>query len=248
MNSDSRSNAANQANNHNVLDSEIQKFSQHAANWWDENGPLKTLHQVNPVRMDWIQQHVELTNKKVLDVGCGGGILTEALAKAGADAVGVDMAEQSVQIARAHAHENLLSIEYCVQTAEQLALERPAAFDVIACMEMLEHVPDPAAVIQACAQLLKPQGLAFFSTLNRHPLAFGLGIVAAEYVLNWIPKGTHQYSTFIKPSELAGFVRQAGFDVLAISGIGYQPFGGSKPPFKLTQNTDVNYMILARKR
>lgn len=231
----------------NVASSEIDKFSQHASSWWDEQGPLKTLHQVNPVRLNWIRQLVDLNHQKVVDIGCGGGILTEALARSGAQATGVDMALDSIEVARLHALSESLQIDYQVKTAEQLAAEQPAAFDVVTCMEMLEHVPEPASVIRSCAQLVKSGGLVFFSTLNRHPVAFALGIVAAEHILNWIPKGTHQYKTFIKPSELAQQARQVGLEVIDIKGIGYAPWRDKVFPFTISDDTRINYMMVARK-
>ena len=231
----------------NVTAAEIDKFSQHAAGWWDEQGALKTLHQVNPVRMAWIAQYVDLSHKNVVDIGCGGGILTESLARAGAKAVGVDMAADSIEVARLHALSESLDIDYQIKTAEQLAVEQPAAYDVVTCMEMLEHVPEPASVIKSCAALVKSGGLVFFSTLNRHPAAFALGIVAAEYLLNWIPKGTHQYQNFIKPSELAQQARLAGLEIIAIKGIGYAPWRDKAYPFVLSGDARVNYMMVARK-
>ena len=231
----------------NVTASEIDTFSQHASQWWDELGPLKTLHQVNPVRLAWIDGHIDLQSQKIADIGCGGGILTEALANAGAQATGVDMAADSIEVARMHAIENNLVIDYQITTAEQLAAAAPASFDAITCMEMLEHVPDPASVIKSCAALVKPGGYVFFSTLNRHPKAFLLGILGAEYLLGWIPKGTHQYKTFIKPAELAVIARAHGLAVLYVKGIGYQPWRRSEQPFSISTDTDVNYMMACQK-
>lgn len=231
----------------NVSSVELEKFSQHASNWWDEIGVLKTLHQVNPIRLAWINQHIDLKGLRVLDVGCGGGILTEALSRSGAQTVGLDMAAESVEVARTHALSSSLEIDYQVKTVEALALEQPESFDVVTCMEMLEHVPHPESVIQSCARLVKPGGLVFFSTLNRHPAAFALGIVAAEYLLSWIPKGTHQYQTFIKPSELAQQVRAAGLQVLAMKGISYNPWGKKTAPFTLSDDARVNYMMVVQK-
>lgn len=231
----------------NIAPAEIEKFSQHANQWWDESGPLKTLHQVNPVRLAWITQFVDLNDKIALDVGCGGGILTEALARAGAHATGVDMATESIEVARLHAVSENLVIDYRIETAEVAALAHPQAFDVLTCMEMLEHVPDPASVIKSSAAMVKSGGWVFFSTLNRHPKAFALGIVAAEYLLNWIPKGTHDYKTFIKPSELAQQARLSGLEVVAVSGIGYRPFSDKTAPFVVSNDTDINYMMACRK-
>lgn len=231
----------------NVTPAEINKFSQHAQQWWDEQGPLKTLHQVNPVRLDWVMRHAHMAGAAVLDVGCGGGILSEALAHQGADVMGLDMAEDSIAVARLHAVEHGLKIDYVVDTAESLAQQKPAAFDCVTCMEMLEHVPDPVSVINSCAALVKSGGLVFFSTLNRHPKAFLLGVVAAEYVLHWIPKGTHDYKAFIKPSELAQYARAAGLEVLEVKGIAYQPWRNQATPFALSDDTGVNYMMACRK-
>ncbi|TDR30806.1 bifunctional 2-polyprenyl-6-hydroxyphenol methylase/3-demethylubiquinol 3-O-methyltransferase UbiG [Hydromonas duriensis] len=233
--------------NQNITPAEIEKFSQHAQQWWDENGPLKTLHQVNPVRLAWISEHINLQQARVIDVGCGGGILTEALARAGAHATGLDMAADSIEIAKLHALAHHLPITYHVNTAEQMAEEAAHTFDAVTCMEMLEHVPDPASVIQACAKMVKTGGTVFFSTLNRHPKALALGIVAAEYLLNWIPKGTHQYKTFIKPSELAQYARLAGLEVIDVRGIAYHPWRDKQAPFVTTHDTDVNYMMACRK-
>lgn len=235
-------------NANNVTTSEIDKFSQHAHQWWDEQGPLKTLHQVNPVRLAWIAQHCALHNQMIADIGCGAGILTESLAKAGAKLTGVDMAIASIDVAREHAAEQGLSIDYQVKTAEGLASERLGQYDIVTCMEMLEHVPSPAAVIESCAQLVRPDGCVFFSTLNRQPKSFLFGIVAAEYLLNWIPKGTHQYSNFIKPSELASTARQFGLEVMDIKGIVYRPWGGSEQPFAMSRDVGVNYMMAFRKK
>lgn len=238
----------NMSNTVNVMPAEIEKFSQHAQQWWDAQGPLKTLHQVNPVRLAWVMQHANLMGATVIDVGCGGGILSEALARQGGQVVGLDMAVDSIEVARLHAAENDLSVEYVVDTVESMAQQKPEAFDVVTCMEMLEHVPDPVSVINSCAALVKSDGLVFFSTLNRHPKAFLLGVVAAEYVLNWIPKGTHDYKTFIKPSELARYARAAGLEVLEVKGIAYQPLRDQSTPFVLSDDADVNYMMVCRKQ
>lgn len=231
----------------NVSHIELDKFSQLASSWWDPSGALKTLHQVNPIRLAWMLQYVNFNDLNAVDVGCGGGILTEALARFGAKVVGVDMATESINVARAHALSNSLEIDYQIKTAEDLASEQPCFFDVVTCMEMLEHVPHPESVVKSCSQLLKSGGLVFFSTLNRHPAAFALGIVAAEYLLRWIPKGTHRYGAFIKPSELAQQARMAGLEVLAIKGISYNPLLSSSSPFTLSNDTSVNYMMVAQK-
>ena len=231
----------------NTSAQEIEKFSQHAHEWWDEQGPLKTLHQINPTRMAWIAKHVVLANAKTIDIGCGGGILSESLAKAGALVTGLDMASDSIEIARTHAQAAQLNIDYQISTAEAWAQAHPAEYEVVTCMELLEHVPDPASVIHAAAQLLAPGGVVFFSTINRNPKAWALTIGAAEYLLKWIPKGTHQYDTFIKPSELSAMARQSGLEVIALAGIGYQPWQSKSNPFVVTKDTSVNYMMACRK-
>jgi 2-polyprenyl-6-hydroxyphenyl methylase/3-demethylubiquinone-9 3-methyltransferase len=231
----------------NISAQEIEKFSQHAHEWWDEQGSLKTLHQINPTRMAWIEQYVDLNNAKTVDIGCGGGILSESLAKAGAQVTGLDMALDSIEVARAHAGTEQLSIDYQVTTAEAWAQAHPAEYEVVTCMELLEHVPDPASVIHAAAELLMPSGMVFFSTINRNPKAWALTIGAAEYLLKWIPKGTHQYDTFIKPSELSAMARQSGLEVVALSGVGYQPWQSKTHPFVVTKDASVNYMMACRK-
>lgn len=252
--SDNQQPAFDGANLHahsNVASSEVDKFNGHAQQWWDEFGPLKTLHQVNPVRINWIGQHVSLKGKRVLDVGCGGGLLTEALALYGALAEGVDMAPDSIAVAQAHAQVSQLDIQYHVSTAEDLVLTYPKTFDVVTCMEMLEHVPHPESVIASCAQLVKSGGYVFFSTLNRQPKALALGIVTAEYLLGWIPRGTHDYKTFIKPSELTQVARSCGLHPVDIKGIGYDPrhlLDKTKPPFRISDDVGVNYMMVFRKQ
>lgn len=231
----------------NTSAQEIEKFSQHAHEWWDEQGPLKTLHQINPTRMAWIAKHADLANAQTIDIGCGGGILSESLAKAGARVTGLDMASDSIEIARTHAQAAQLNIDYQISTAEAWAQAHPAEYEVVTCMELLEHVPDPASVIHAAAQLLAPGGVVFFSTINRNPKAWALTIGAAEHLLKWIPKGTHQYGTFIKPSELSAMARQSGLEVIALAGIGYQPWQSKSNPFVGTKDISVNYMMACRK-
>ena len=231
----------------NTSAQEIEKFSQHAHEWWDEQGPLKTLHQINPTRMAWIAKHADLANAQTIDIGCGGGILSESLAKAGALVTGLDMASDSIEIARTHAQAAQLNIDYQISTAEAWAQAHPAEYEVVTCMELLEHVPDPASVIHAAAQLLAPGGVVFFSTINRNPKAWALTIGVAEYLLKWIPKGTHQYDTFIKPSELSAMARQSGLEVIALAGIGYQPWQSKSNPFVGTKDISVNYMMACRK-
>ncbi|MCQ8116568.1 bifunctional 2-polyprenyl-6-hydroxyphenol methylase/3-demethylubiquinol 3-O-methyltransferase UbiG [Methylomonas rosea] len=223
----------------NVHPHEIHKFGSQAERWWDPNGEFKTLHDVNPLRLQFIQQYADLQGKRVVDVGCGGGILTEGLAKAGADALGVDLSEDLLDIADLHGLETGVNASYRKISAEQLAEEQPAGFDHVTCMEMLEHVPDPASVIAACARLVKPGGMVFFSTLNRVPKAWLLAIVAAEHVLKMVPKGTHDYKTFIKPSELGQMARSAGLELQGMVGIEYSPFNKR---FNLGKDIGVNYI------
>ena len=234
-------------NTNNVNAAEIEKFSQHASEWWNEQGPLKTLHQINPTRVQWIAQHAQLAGVKTLDIGCGGGILSEALAREGALVTALDMAEDSIDIAREHAANSQLTIDYQAVTAEAWAEVHPESYELITCMELLEHVPDPASVIHASAQLLAPGGMVFYSTINRNPKAWALTIGAAEYLLKWIPKGTHQYHTFIKPSELSAIARQSGLEVVGLAGVGYQPWKSKQYPFVPTNDTSVNYMMVCRK-
>ena len=224
----------------NVDQEEIHKFSAMASRWWDKEGECKPLHAINPLRMQFIQSHVELDKQTALDVGCGGGILTEALAAAGAKATGIDLAEASLKIAQLHLHESKLAIDYQCITAEDFAAQHPESIDVLTCMEMLEHVPDPQSIVRSCAALLKPGGHAFFSTLNRSLKSFVQAIVGAEYVLNMIPKGTHHYEKFIKPNELIQWAREAGLSVQHNAGIQYNPLSQQ---YKLTDKVDVNYLL-----
>ena len=226
--------------NHNIDPAEIDKFNALASSWWDEAGQSKPLHQLNPVRLDFIQQYCELNDKTVIDVGCGGGILTEALAKSGANATGIDMSEMALNVAKLHALDAGLTIDYQQITVEEIATNTPEEFDTVTCMEMLEHVPDPFSVIRACHDLVKPGGSVFFSTLNRHPKAYLLAVLGAEYVMNMLPKGTHDYARFIKPSELAAWCRQAGLSVNRVKGISYHPFSQQ---FSLTDDVNVNYVM-----
>jgi 2-polyprenyl-6-hydroxyphenyl methylase/3-demethylubiquinone-9 3-methyltransferase len=223
----------------NVHLHEIHKFGSQAERWWDPNGEFKTLHQVNPLRLDFIQRYADLQGKRLVDVGCGGGILTEGLAKAGADALGVDLSEDLIDIADLHGLETGVTAHYQRISAETLAAEQPASFDHVTCMEMLEHVPDPASIIQACATLVKPGGMVFFSTLNRVPKAYLLAIVAAEHVLKMVPKGTHEYKTFIQPAELSQMARNVGLELQGMIGIEYSPF---TKEFRLGKDIDVNYI------
>lgn len=224
----------------NVNLDEIQKFGARAKDWWDPRGDFRTLHAVNPLRLEFIRSQVNVNGLRVLDVGCGGGILTEGLAKAGALTVGIDLGEALLEVARAHAHKSGLTIDYRAIAVESLAAEAEGQFDCVTCMEMLEHVPDPASVVAACATLVKPGGLVFFSTLNRKLKAYLLAIVGAEYLMNLIPRGTHDFSTFIRPSELTRWGRQNQLSLAALKGITYNPLNGR---FSLKNNDlDVNYL------
>ncbi len=228
----------------NVRQSELDKFGALANRWWDAQGPQKPLHALNPVRLQYVADRVTLRGAKVLDVGCGGGLLSEALAQAGADVTAIDLSPDLIKVAKLHGLESGVAVDYRVQPVEALAVESPGSFDAITCMEMLEHVPDPGAILQACATLLKPGGRLFVSTLNRTPAAFALAIVGAEYVARLLPTGTHQYRDFIKPSELAAWLREASLDIEDVSGLMYQPWRNAA---RLTSRTDVNYVASAVK-
>lgn len=230
--------------NANVSGHEIEKFSALASRWWDPNGPQRPLHELNPVRLGYVQKHQRLQGSGVLDIGCGGGLLTEALAREGANATGIDLSEKLIDIAKLHLLESGLKVDYRLISAEQLAVEQPKGFDAVTCMEMLEHVPDPHAILQACFDLLKPGGRLFLSTLNRTPKAFGLAILGAEYLAQLLPKGTHDYRSFIKPSELAASLREIGFELLDVSGMNYNPLSRKAA---LGADTSVNYLMLAEK-
>ena len=228
----------------NVDQSEIDKFSALAHRWWDPTSEFKPLHAINPLRLGWIESITTLAGKKVLDVGCGGGILAESLSKAGGIVTGIDLSNKALKVAELHQLESNISVQYRSISAEDLAKEEPEQYDVVTCMEMLEHVPDPSSVVQACATLCKPGGRIFFSTLNRNPKSYLFAIIGAEYVLRLLPKGTHEYDKFIKPSELASFTRQAGLELLEIKGMTYNPL---TQIYRLGSDTDVNYMIASRK-
>lgn len=223
----------------NVHQAEIDKFSSLASRWWDPNAEFKTLHDMNPLRVQYILDNAEIVGKKVLDVGCGGGILSEALARQGASVTGIDMGEKLVEIADLHSLESGVEVEYLCTSVEKLAEERPGEYDCVTCMEMLEHVPDPVSIIKACATLVKPGGTLFLSTLNRNPKSYLLAILGAEYLMRILPKGTHDYSSFIKPSELSSWAREAGLELQTMTGINYNPLSKS---FSLTDNVDVNYI------
>lgn len=225
----------------NVDFDEISKFEALAHRWWDRNSEFKPLHDINPLRLDYIDQAVGgLADKTILDVGCGGGILSESMAQRGATVTGIDMGEAPLSVARLHQLESGMSVDYQQITPEALAAEKPEAYDVVTCMEMLEHVPDPAAVIQACAKLVKPGGKVFFSTINRNAKAFMLAIVGAEYILNMLPRGTHEYRKLIKPGELIEWARQAELRANDVTGMTYNPL---TKQYKLGQDIDVNYLV-----
>ena len=228
----------------NVDQSEIDKFSALAHRWWDPTSEFKPLHAINPLRLGWIESITSLAGKKVLDVGCGGGILAESLSKAGGIVTGIDLSNKALKVAELHQLESNTSVQYRSISAEDLAKQEPENYDVVTCMEMLEHVPDPSSVVQACATLCKPGGSIFFSTLNRNPKSYLFAIIGAEYILKLLPKGTHEYDKFIKPSELANFTRQAGLELLEIKGMTYNPL---TQIYRLGSDTDVNYMIATRK-
>jgi 2-polyprenyl-6-hydroxyphenyl methylase/3-demethylubiquinone-9 3-methyltransferase len=228
----------------NVHLHEINKFGAMAERWWDTQGEFKTLHDINPLRIQFIQSYADIAGKRIVDVGCGGGILTEGLAKLGADAMGIDLSEELIDIADLHGLESGVNAHYQKISAEALAQQQPGSFDHVTCMEMLEHVPDPGSIISACAKLVKPGGMVFFSTLNRKPKAYLLAIVAAEHILQMLPKGTHDYKTFIKPSELSQSARAAGLELQDMAGIEYNPLSKR---FSLGKDIDVNY-IAAFKR
>ncbi len=232
------------SNHENFRQSELDKFGALAHRWWDPNGPQKALHALNPARLGYVAERVTLRDATVLDVGCGGGLLSEALAKEGARVTAIDLAPDLVKIAKLHGLESGVKVEYREQSVEALAAAQPGEFDAITCMEMLEHVPDPAAIIAACATLLKPGGRLFVSTLNRTPAAFALAIVGAEYVARLLPKGTHQYRDFIKPSELSAWLRAAGLELEDVSGLMYEPWRNAA---RVISRTDVNYLACAVK-
>ncbi len=228
----------------NVHPHEIEKFGALASRWWDPNGPQRPLHELNPVRLAYVERWQPLAGAKVLDVGCGGGLLTEAMALRQAQATGIDLSMQLIDVARLHLLESGVKAEYRVIAVEDLAELEPGQFDAVTCMEMLEHVPDPHAILQACFTLLKPGGRLLLSTLNRTPAAFALAIVGAEYAARLLPKGTHDYRSFIKPSELAASLRPIGFELLDISGLNYNPLSKKA---SISANASVNYLMCAKK-
>jgi len=228
----------------NVDPAELDKFSELAHRWWDPTSEFKPLHDINPLRLGYIDSIVGLSGKRVLDVGCGGGILAEAMARSGADVTGIDLGEKGLKVAQLHLLESGLSVEYRHISAEGLAGQQPAHYDVVTCMELLEHVPDPASTVSACASLVKPGGWCIFSTINRTPKAYLFAVIGAEYVLKLLPKGTHEYGKFIRPSELAQACRDAGLDIETTKGMSYNPIRKS---YSLENDIAVNYILSARK-
>jgi 2-polyprenyl-6-hydroxyphenyl methylase/3-demethylubiquinone-9 3-methyltransferase len=226
----------------NVSHEEIARFGQLAARWWDPEGESRPLHDLNPLRAAYVAARVELRGAKVADVGCGGGLLSEALAQAGAQVTGIDLGEKVIEIARLHLHESNLQVDYRVQSSAELAGREPASFDAVCCMELVEHVPDPAALVSDLAAMLKPGGRLLMSTVNRTPAAFGAAIVGAEYVMRMLPRGTHHYAQFLKPSELGRLLRQAGLELEDVSGVVYNPFSRKA---RLSPVTAVNYLLSA---
>jgi len=227
----------------NVDQGEVGKFNQLASRWWDPKSEFRPLHEINPLRLEWINKLAPLAGKKVIDIGCGGGILSESMAALGADVTGIDMAPTPLQVAKLHLKETGLQVDYRQITAEHIAEEYAGEFDVVTCMEMLEHVPDPASVVKACAQLVKPGGMVFLSTINRNPKSFAMAIVGAEYILKLLPKGTHEYAKFIRPSELANWCRSAGLETGEMTGIQYNPL---TQRYTLGRGVDVNYLLSCR--
>jgi len=228
----------------NVDAAELQKFATLAHRWWDVNSEFKPLHEINPLRLNFIHDIVDLKGKRVLDVGCGGGILSESMSLKGAEVTGIDLGEKALNVAKLHALETGATVNYALISVEDLAQQYPESFDVVTCMEMLEHVPDPAAIVAACARLVKPGGQVFFSTINRNPKAYLFAVIGAEYVLNMLPRGTHEYEKFIKPSELSAWVRQAELSVESLKGMSYNPI---TKRYWLDHDVSVNYLLYATK-
>jgi 2-polyprenyl-6-hydroxyphenyl methylase/3-demethylubiquinone-9 3-methyltransferase len=228
----------------NVDDNELRKFASRAADWWDATGPFKTLHDINELRLDYVEQRAALTGARVLDVGCGGGLLSEGLTERGARVLGIDMAAENIAVATAHAGDRGLSVEYRCIDVEHVAADAPERFDVVTCLEMLEHVPDPGRVVAACAAAVRPGGALFFSTINRNPKSFALAIVLAEYLTGMVPRGTHEYLKLVQPAELAAWCRRTGLDLKELTGLHLNPLTGT---YWLGGNVDVNYFAYARR-
>ena len=231
-------------NQPNVDSGEIAKFNALAERWWDPNSEFRPLHDINPLRLNYIDERLGLPGKKVIDIGCGGGLLSEGMARRGATVTGIDLGEAPLAVARLHAEQSDVEVEYLQVLAEEIAEQRAGEYDAVTCLEMLEHVPDPSSVIRACAKLVKPGGQVFFSTINRNPKAFLFAIVGAEYVLRLLPRGTHEYAKLIRPSELAGWARDAALDVQDTTGMVYNPL---TQVYKLNRDVSVNYLMYARK-
>jgi 2-polyprenyl-6-hydroxyphenyl methylase/3-demethylubiquinone-9 3-methyltransferase len=219
---------------------EIQKFSELAHRWWDPTSEFRPLHEINPLRLEWINARAPLAGKEVIDIGCGGGILSESMARKGANVTGIDLSEKALKVADLHSLESEVPVRYKLIAAEEMAAQEPGKYDVVTCMEMLEHVPDPAAIVKAAFDLAKPGGKVFFSTINRNPKAYLFAVIGAEYLLRMLPKGTHEYDKFITPAELSQFARQAGLQIDGLKGLGYNPL---TKVYSLNQDTDVNYMM-----
>jgi 2-polyprenyl-6-hydroxyphenyl methylase/3-demethylubiquinone-9 3-methyltransferase len=230
--------------NSNADPHELDKFGEVAHRWWDPNSEFRPLHDINPARLSWIDGNAGLRGKRVIDVGCGGGLLSEGMAALGAQVTGIDLSEKALAIARLHLFESGQAIDYRLISAEAMADEAPSRFDLVTCLEMLEHVPDPASTVAACASLVRPGGQVFLSTINRNPKAYLLAVVAAEYLFNLLPRGTHDYTRFLKPAELARLCRNAGLEVLEITGLRYNPL---KREGSIGADTDVNYLLRARR-
>ena len=228
----------------NADPSEVQKFSDLAHRWWDPNSEFQPLHDINPLRLNWIDQAIALSGKQIIDIGCGGGILSESMAAKGAHVTGIDLSDKALSVAKLHLLESGQKVDYRHIAAETMAAEHPAKFDAVTCLEMLEHVPDPAQTIRACATLVKPGGDVFLSTLNRNPKAYLLAVIGAEYILNMLPKGTHDYAKFIKPAELIRMAREAGLDLISMTGMSYNPL---TKIYSLGNDTSVNYLAHLRR-
>jgi 2-polyprenyl-6-hydroxyphenyl methylase / 3-demethylubiquinone-9 3-methyltransferase len=232
------------AMNVNADPQELAKFGDLAHRWWDPNSEFKPLHDINPLRLGWIDRHCPLRGRTVIDVGCGGGLLSEGMATLGAQVTGIDLSDKALGVARLHLLESGQQVDYRQISAEEMAATRPGAFDAVTCLEMLEHVPDPGSIVRACAQLMKPGGQVFFSTINRNPKAYLFAVLGAEYILNLLPKGTHDYGRFLRPAELARHCREAGLAVAEIIGMSYNPLTRT---YSLGRDASVNYLIRARR-